>query len=338
MSADPAAVEAYAGARALVFGATGFIGGHIARALDGAGAEVALSARDAAALEELATALAGPATILPVDIRSETAVREAVRDARPHITFNLAGYGVDRTERDEELAEIINARFPGILCEAIAEFRDPQWAGQALIHAGSQLEYGPVGGDLAEDGRAEPHTRYGRTKLDGTLAVVACSAAKAVPALVGRLFSVYGPGEHEGRLLPTLVSAARSSGAVDLTDGRQRADFTWIGDVVEGLLRLGLVPAIGSAQTEPGGMPADRVVNLATGRLVSVREFVEEAADALGLPAARLRFGALPQRAETLEYEPVTNARLRALTGWSPGVSVAEAIRLMERKEERTHG
>ena len=79
-------------------------------------------------------------------------------------------------------------------------------------------------------------------------------------AVTARLFTVYGPGEHCGRLLPSLIEAARAEKPLELTAGTQLRDLTYVEDVAEGLLRLGL------AQAEPGS-----VVNLATGHLTMVR-------------------------------------------------------------------
>jgi nucleoside-diphosphate-sugar epimerase len=157
-----------------------------------------------------------------------------------------------------------------------------------------------------------------------------------LPALTARLFTVYGPGEQEGRLLPSIVRAVRTGEALDMTDGRQRMDFTWVGDVADGLLRLGVVPATADGRTGPDPVSDPRhgmAVNLASGRLLSVREFATMAVEALDGDESLLRFGALPRRSETLEYEPVDNARLHALTGWAPATTVTEGIRSMIRED-----
>jgi nucleoside-diphosphate-sugar epimerase len=325
----------YADARTLVFGATGFIGRHVAAALAAAGADLTLSGRDAGVLEQVAEGLDGTAHVAECDICDDARVVATLRQVRPHITFNLAGYGVDRSERDEGLAARINGGFPRVLCGAVADGRGREWRGQALIHVGTQLEYGPVGGDLAEQTDPAPHTLYGRTKLEGTVSLAQCAAALRLPALTARLFTVYGPGEHGNRLLPSILRAVRSGQPLDMTDGLQRMDFTWVGDVAEGLLRLGVVPATADARTGSDEVPDPchgMAVNLASGRLLSVREFATRAVETLEGDASLLRFGALPRRSETLEYEPVANARLRDLTGWVPATTVTEGIRSMIRE------
>jgi nucleoside-diphosphate-sugar epimerase len=101
-----------------------------------------------------------------------------------------------------------------------------------------------------------------------------------------------------------------------LTEGLPRRDFTYVEDVSDGLLRLGLV----SGSSEP-------VVNLATGRLTEVRDFVKTAAAILGIPVANLRFGAIPTRPGEMVHDPVALERLERLLGWTPSVAIAEGIR-----------
>ena len=313
-------------ARVLVFGATGFIGTWVARRLGRQGAHVTLAVRNRDAAATLEAELGPRATAVDVDVCDDARVASVLRAVRPHVTFNLAGYGVDHAERDAGAANRVNAEFVGVLCAAVAAHRDRQWMGQALVHAGSQLEYGPIGGDLREDVEPSPTTMYGRSKLAGTRALADRAVAHGLPALTARLFMVYGPGEHHGRLLPTLIEAATSGASVPLTSGTQQTDFVYVEDIADGLLRLAC------ARAEPGA-----IVNLASGRLTTIRAFAEQAAALLGIPGARLRFGALPQRPETLRYEPVSNAKLRALTGWVPSTNVTEGIRQTLKLQERTH-
>lgn len=300
----------------LVLGATGFIGRRVMAALARRGARVLASGRDARALDALRDRTSGSVEAVTCDVARADDVIRLLHTVRPAAIFNLAGYGVDRTERDEGLAWRINAELPAQLTELMRELPRPDGTA-ALVHAGSALEYGVVDGALNEDGPVRPTTLYGRTKLAGTQAVVEAGAA-GLPALTARLFTVYGPGEHAGRLLPSLLEAARAGNELPMTAGLQLRDFTFVDDVVEGLLRLASSPA------RPGA-----VVNLATGRLESVRGFAERAARVLGMDASLLRFGAVPTRGEEMEHEPVSVERLRALTGgWAPATTIEEGVRI----------
>jgi nucleoside-diphosphate-sugar epimerase len=308
-------VSGYRGARALVLGAGGFVGRWVASALAREGAALALAVRDARAAEPIFAAHGIRGDVLAVDLARAGEAAKLVCATRPSIVFDLAGYGVDREEKDERLAQQLNVDLAAEIAEAIEP--DARWRGPAIVHAGSALEFGTVSTDLADPWRCEPTTAYGRTKLAGARALSEISRRRGFRALTARLFTVYGAGEHAGRLLPTLIEASRHSSEIPLTAGAQRRDFTYVGDVAEGLLRLGLV----ERDFEP------RALNLATGRLTSVREFVEIAARALGIADGRLRFGALPTRPEEMSHEPASIAALRELVGWSPATSIDAGVR-----------
>jgi len=305
----------YSGARVIVLGVTGFIGRWVAREVAALGADLLLVARDTAALERIAAEYNFKGRIAGADLRDGAGITELIAGFQPAVVFNLVGYGVDRSERDAGESLAMNVRLVETLLEAVRVHRDISWTGQALVHTGSAIEYGLNGGRLAEDAPAVPHTLYGRHKLAATETIAAFAARHRLPAITARLFTVYGPGEHGGRLLPTLLDAQRGT-PVQLSPGQQKRDFTFVGDVAEGLCRLGV------AECRPG-----EVVNLATGRLITVRDFVDITSNILAIRADLLAFGTLDPRPDEMPHESVSVERLRALTGWTPPHSAADAVR-----------
>jgi nucleoside-diphosphate-sugar epimerase len=134
---------------------------------------------------------------------------------------------------------------------------------------------------------------------------------------------VYGPGEYAGRLLPSLLAGARENRPIPLSAGAQKRDFVYVEDAAEALLRLGTSEA-------PSG-----IVNVATGRLTSVRRFVQAAAAVLDIPPEHLRFGALQPRFEESEHGDVSITKLRRLTGWAPRTGIEKGIRKTVEHEYR---
>ena len=296
----------FEGVSTLVLGASGFIGRHVAAALIERGAHSVISGRDPHSLATM------PAVErIACDVISANEVTDLIDRVQPAVTFNLAGYGVDPAERDPAIAQRVNTELPAQLAQRLAYVPRAR-----LVHVGSALEYGTVSGDLNEDTPCAPTTLYGRTKLGGSIALRQQSEATGIQALTARLFTVYGPGERAGRLLPALMRAAQTQTPLQLTDGKQQRDFTYVGDVVEGLLRLA------KAKTHPG-----EVINLATGKLETVRRFAERAAQVIGLDRELLRFGSLPTRVEEMAHDPVAVRRLRELTDWLPATSIEEGVR-----------
>lgn len=309
-------LEAYRGANAVVLGAAGFIGRWVGRALCDYGARLTLVVRNQATAIPIFQRYGIHGRIVELNLEDEDALPALFEQLRPTIVFNLAGYGVDHHERDEARAYLINARLVQHIAYALSDARDGGlWRGQVLVHAGSSLEYGAATGDLSENTPPQPTTFYGQTKLAGTCWLSRYAASTGLRALTARLFTVYGPGEHQGRLLPSLLETARTGRLLPLPAGTQKRDFLYVAEAAEGLLRLGL------SNASPG-----EIVNLATGRLTRVRDFVETAARILGIPPDRLGFQMISSRFPETDHREVAIQRLRQLAAWTPTTSVPEGI------------
>jgi UDP-glucose 4-epimerase len=306
----------YRGVRVMVLGAAGFVGRWVGRQLTHQEARLYLLDCRAAGSEKIFERFGVRGEVLEADATEAETLDRIYREIRPSITFNCVAYGVDPAQKDPALAKRINSDLVEALCRVVARNREAEWGGQDLVHIGSALEYGQAGGILSEESHPQPTSLYGITKLSGTRVVTHSSVRFGFKGITVRLFTVYGPGERDGRLLPSLIEISRRRQAIDLTAGLQERDFTFMPEAADGLLKLGLSAAL------PG-----EAINLATGRLTSVRGFVEIAARVLGIADQNLRFGVLPTRQEEMTQSGVSVERLRRLTAWIPSVSIAEGIR-----------
>ena len=298
----------------MVLGASGFIGRWVTSLLLRTGARVWAVARDPVAAKQAVTSPSASVLVREGSVEDPDSVRAVLSEARPSVTFNLIGYGVRPGEDDADVAHRVNARFPAVLAGLVAEARESAWPGNALVHAGSQAEYGPIR-RLSESAEPRPVSTYGVTKLEGARAVARASREHRFPAVVARVFNVYGPGEPAHRLLPMLLRRAGDAEPIDLTSGIQERSFTYVEDVAEGLVRLGAARPL-------RGDP----VNLASEALVTVRTLVREAARQLHISEDRLRFGALPDRPSEEPSLLVSTRRLEELTGWTPPTSLEAGI------------
>ncbi|MGH8713730.1 MAG: dTDP-4-dehydrorhamnose reductase [Casimicrobiaceae bacterium] len=149
----------------LLTGAAGQLGFELARLLPAHGE---LTAFDRAAL----------------DLTDVDALSAAVRQVKPQIIVNAAGYtAVDRAEREPALAEAINARAPGILAE------EAKRLDALLVHYSTDYVFdGASAAPYGEAAAPNPLNVYGRTKLAGERAIAAAGAAH----LILRTSWVYG--------------------------------------------------------------------------------------------------------------------------------------------------
>ncbi len=303
----------YRGHRVLITGARGFIGRWVARLLSAAGADLRLVTRSADDVASLAKAFGITGEWISADLTKPGAFAAVFSKCNPDFVFNVAGYGVDPQERDPATAEAINCEMVREIAETIADSGDT--ARVRLINVGSAAEYGPVDGPLTELSPENPVSIYGQTKQRGTAAVINVRNRACIAAVTARLFTVYGPGEHASRLLPSLMRAASEGQRLALSEGNQARDFTYVEDAAEGLLRVGACRR-----------PLPGVVNVATGTLTSVRNFVLCASELLHMGTAQLGFGELPRYPEEVKQGSADTTLLNSLTGWRPKYSIAQGI------------
>jgi len=95
-------------------------------------------------------------------------------------------------------------------------------------------------------------TPYQITKLLGELYCNFFHDYYQLPVAIGRFFNVYGPGEVPGKyrnVIPNFIYKAMHNRPLIITGtGEETRDFTFVGDIVDGVIRLGAVPkAVGTA-------------------------------------------------------------------------------------------
>jgi len=118
-------------------------------------------------------------------------------------------------------------------------------------------------------------TPYQITKLLGELYCNFFHNYFGLPVVIGRFFNVYGPGEIPGRyrnVIPNFVYRAKLGQALPITgSGKETRDFTFVEDIVDGILRLGAMSeAVGKAfnlasETETKVIDLANIINELTG-------------------------------------------------------------------------
>jgi NAD(P)-dependent dehydrogenase (short-subunit alcohol dehydrogenase family) len=133
------------GRRAFVTGASGLLGGHFARVLHKAGAEVVLAARRVEACEKLAAELGSRAAAVRLDVQDETSIAGAL-DAGPvcDILINNAGIAatrgfLDQTAADWDSVLDINLRGAFLVGQAAAKRMVAAKSGGSIINIASVL-------------------------------------------------------------------------------------------------------------------------------------------------------------------------------------------------------
>jgi UDP-glucuronate 4-epimerase len=202
-----------------------------------------------------------------------------------------------------------------------------------LVYASSSSVYGgnqklPFS---EHDSVDHPVSLYAATKKSNELMAHTYSHLFGLPTTGLRFFTVYGPWGRPDMALFLFTRAILEGKPIDVFNhGRMRRDFTYIDDIVEGVVRV--LDKI--AQPDPCFDPMKpdssaskvpyRLYNIGNHQPVELMAYIEALEDVLGRKAEK---NFLPLQQGDVPATHTDTARLRADTGFAPATSVRDGIR-----------
>lgn len=319
--------------RILVTGTAGFIGFHLARRLVADGHfvsgvdgmtpyyDVSLKRARHALLERsnafrahefmledmsaLEAAAEADAPEMIVHLAAQAGVRYSIENPRAYVDANLVG-----TFNVMEMARRLGVK-------------------HFLIASTSSVYGANTVMPFTELQRADhPMTLYAATKKATEEMTHSYAHLWKIPTTAFRFFTVYGPWGRPDMALFKFVRATLAGEEIEIYGhGRMQRDFTYIDDLIEGIVRLmGKAPVEGAPVGPMDSLsPAApwRAVNIAGGQPVGLMPFVEAVEKALGVPVRRkfvdMQKGDVPATFASA-------ALLEALTGYKPSTPVDEGV------------
>ncbi|MBB3567115.1 NAD-dependent epimerase [Rhizobium sp. BK491] len=186
---------------------------------------------------------------------------------------------------------------------------------------------------FAESDKAdEQMTIYAATKKSMELMAHSYAHLFNIPTTAFRFFTVYGPWGRPDMALFKFVDAIKNDRPIEIYgEGKMSRDFTYIDDLVEGIVRLiGVVPSEENRivsetiiDTLSKNAPF-RVVNIGGGQPVGLMSFVETIETMLGKKAIRKM---LPMQPGDVHNTYAVPDLLVALTGFRPQIEVDEGVK-----------
>jgi len=260
--------------KALVTGAAGFIGSHLAEALLDHGAVVTgidcfadyyprpIKERNLAALGQRPEFTFVESTIQAADL-------PALLTGVTHVFHLAAQAGVRKSwGRDFQVYTANNIEATQVLLEACKAV-----ALERLVYASSSSVYGDdVALPMREDALPRPVSPYGVSKLAAEQLCYLYHVNHGVPAVSLRYFTVYGPRQRPDMGFYRFLRAAMRAEPIEVFgDGEQTRDFTFVSDAVAATIAAGTKGVAG------------RVYNIGGGSRVSVNQVLEIVARVTGL-------------------------------------------------------
>ena len=190
-----------------------------------------------------------------------------------------------------------------------------------LVYASSSSVYGENGKTpFAEtDNVDHPLSLYAATKKSNELMAHTYSHLYRFPATGLRFFTVYGPWGRPDMALFKFVRAILAGEPLDVYNhGNMARDFTYVDDIVEGVIRVMGVPMPVSAGSVP-----HRVFNIGRGQPVQLVDFIAAIEQATGRVALR---NMMPMQPGDVPVTWADTSALFAATGYRPQVAMEEGV------------
>jgi len=196
-----------------------------------------------------------------------------------------------------------------------------------LVYASSSSVYGgnrkmPFS---VKDGVDHPVSLYAATKKSNELMAHAYSHLYAIPVTGLRFFTVYGPFGRPDMAYFKFTKAILENNAIDVyNNGNMKRDFTYIDDIVNGVVKvMGHPPVPGQDQIETGTKAPYRLYNIGNNQPVALMTFIETLERLLGKKAVK---NMLPMQPGDVPATYADIASLTADTGFTPETSLEEGL------------
>jgi dTDP-glucose 4,6-dehydratase len=302
------------GRRALVTGAGGFIGSHLAERLVELGADVTAfvhyRALGAAGWLERSPRR-GDLRIVAGDIGDRDSLAAALKDV--DTVFHLAALiGIPWSYTAPQSYVTVNVQGSlNIFQQALAA------GARRVVHTSTSEVYGSA--RYVPIDEAHPlsgQSPYAATKIGADKLAEAFHLSFGLPVATIRPFNTFGPRQSRRAVIPTIIAQALAGPEIRIGNLTATRDFNYVGDTVAGFI------AIAEHDAAIG-----RVVNIGSGREVAVRDVVTEVGRLVGRELAIVQ-DPRRMRPENSEVDRLCagNGLARELLDWRTEIGFAEGL------------
>jgi NAD dependent epimerase/dehydratase len=320
-----------AGKRVLVTGAGGFIGSHLTDALVRDGARVRALVHyngrgEPGQLSTLATDVQRSLEVVLGDVRDRTGVRRAIEGCE--IVFHLAALiGIPYSYTAPQSYVETNVTGTLNVLEACRDCGIERLLQTSTSEVYGTAQYTPI------DERHPLHAQspYAATKIGSDQLAYSYFAAFGTPVVIVRPFNTFGPRQSMRAVIPTIITQALASDEIQLGSVTPVRDFLFVRDNARGFI---------AAAVAPGERVLGEVINLGTGRGVTIGSVVELVGKILGKNLRVTTQGdrKRPEKSEVFQLLAAAG-KAKELAGWQAATSLedglAETVRWIDANRQR---
>jgi UDP-glucuronate 4-epimerase len=309
--------------RILLTGGAGFIGSHLAEALLRRKTTLAIiddlnqfysPERKRSNLEEIRRV--GEFEFFQADIRQFAALHSIFKRFRPEAVIHLAALAGVRPSIERPLDyEAVNVGGTSIVLELCREFQV-----RKLVFGSSSSVYGATSVAPFSENHVElrPISPYAATKLSNELMCYTYAHLFGLPVICLRFFTVYGPRQRPDLAIHKFTALLEAGKPIAVFgDGLSGRDYTFVDDIVDGILR-----SLDYEQGSSAGVPFE-IFNLGNSHPVKLLELIEQLERATGRKAIREQ---KPMQPGDVPLTWANISKAGKLLGYEPKIRLEEGL------------
>lgn len=181
-----------------------------------------------------------------------------------------------------------------------------------FIQIGSSMEYGRVKSPQKENFNCYPESIYAISKFLSTKHLIALYKKKNFPAVILRLYQVYGPNQDKNRLIPIIIDSCKNNKSFPCSSGVQLRDFLFVDDLIDAILRC--------LDKKVEG----KIINIGSGKIIQVKKIINQIVNFY--KAGKPLFGSIKLRNEEMLRVYPSLLSARKFLGWKSKVSFGKGI------------
>jgi len=240
----------------LVVGGTGFIGSALLQKAN----KLGMKTTSLSLKKPINTNIIECTNYVITDTSNFENLQEVFSDLKFHYIVNLAGY-INHDLISNGGFSIVQSQI-NLLNNLVSIFNVKKLI--RFIQIGSSDEYGLNKSPQMETTREDPISPYSLAKVMNAQYLQMLNKTENFPAVILRLFLVYGPRQKINRLIPHVIKSCLQNTNFTLSEGNQIKDFTYVEDVVDFIL-------ISLIKKNVEG----NIINVGSGKPISVKNIVE---------------------------------------------------------------
>jgi len=287
----------------LITGINGFVGSHLASALEKKGAVVWGISRST-----------DKGRIIKANILDYSTIDTFIKEKKIEICFHLAAESLVETGQEDPY-NTFKINIEGAL--SILESARKNKLEKVIIASTSHV-YGDNKLPYLEKYSPKPSRPYETSKTCVDLIAQSYAENFNLPVLIPRFVNIYGPGDlNFTRLIPKTMKAVLSGISPQMWGGEALREYLFIDDAVDSYIKL--------CKADPSSLGNNRVFNFSSGSRISVKDLIEKIID---LSGKNLKIKKIDdERGLEIPSQYVSSDKAKKILKWKSKVALNEGLK-----------